>query len=917
MAHAHKRRFRPYFSSLIPAASLALAHGAFAQEAAPAAEPAAQNTGGSEGGLEEVVVTGLRSSLQQSVEIKRTAIGSVDAIATEDLGKLPDQNVAESLQRINGVTIERNRGDGQFISVRGLGPQFNVVTLNGRTLATENVGREFSFDVLPSELISGANVYKSPQANLNGASIGATVDIRTVRPLEGDGFSAGGQLRTIYNDLADDFGPSASGLLSFHNDAGDFGVALVASYEKRDLRDDEFTIGAGHVKRGSVLPTDYFYNRTGPNVAPFSNVDMPSNLSPFFVLSERERTGVNLTVQYKPADEVTMSLDGFYSKLDQMDHSTGLAYDFSGGTLVEQVVEGNKAVYQKIENGFVDQIVTRAPRLTETKLIGYNIEWTPGDFRLAFDASASEATREGKEDNYFSTIRRTGMTMEFDRRNGSPIYDYTFSNPNYPNAATDVNNIGAHYENDGGSDYKDETKEFRLDGSWDAGTGIALYGGIGREERDKTIETISMPFSSQCAFCGGGVYVPMPSNIFRPTNMNFFSSHSGNAIRDWVDYDPRALVSALRNYVPTPAQVAAGWVGYVDPTFDPAQSSVVSEDVNLAYFMVEFKGELGSMPYSINAGLRYEGTEFTSSGAAQTLISAVPNGLGQNIITLSPVVPISFDGKYHDFLPSLNVKLDLTDDLVARFSASKVMTRPTLSDLSPAQTILSNPGNETINRGNPDLDPFRAKQFEVGLEWYFADLSVLSGAAFYKDIESFVADATTPQLVDQVVFQVTQPANGKGAKVKGLEFGYQQVFDMLPAPFDGFGVQANYTYVESDASYTNVVSGASFGLQGLSRNSYNFVGFYEKDRIQARLAYTYRENFLQVASGRNGDPEYFDDYGQLDASFGFKVTDAITVSLEGINLNDEKEFIYSTTADRTKEYRTTGRRYILGVRTTF
>jgi TonB-dependent receptor len=265
----------------------------------------------------------------------------------------------------------------------------------------------------------------------------------------------------------------------------------------------------------------------------------------------------------------------------------------------------------------------------------------------------------------------------------------------------------------------------------------------------------------------------------------------------------------------------------------------------------------------------------------------------------------------------LNAKLDVTDDLVARFSASRVMTRPTLSDLSPAQTILSNPGNETINRGNPDLEPFRASQLEFGLEWYFADLSVLSGAAFYKNIDSFVADVTTPQLVDEVVFQITQPENGEGAVVKGLEFGYQQVFDTLPEPFDGFGVQANYTYVDSDASYTNAVSGASFGLQGLSRHSYNFVAFYERDRIQTRLAYTFREKFLQVASGRNGDPEYFDDYGQLDASFGFKVLEAIMVTLEGINLNDEKEFIYSTTPDRTKEYRTTGRRYILGVRATF
>ena len=866
--------------------------------------------------LEEVVVTGLRGSLQQSVEIKRSAIGSVDAIATEDMGKLPDQNVAESLQRISGVTIERNRGDGQFISVRGLGPQFNVVTLNGRTLATENVGREFSFDVLPSELISGANVYKSPQANLNGASIGATVDIRTLRPLNGQAFATGGSLRTVYNDLADDYSPSASGLVSFHNEPGTFGASLVASYEDKQLRADEFTIGAGHVKRGNE-PGGFFDGRTAPSVGNFTNVDTPSNLSPQFVQSERERLGVDITLQYKPSDTVTMSLDGFYSKLDQLDRTTGLAFDFSGGTLVSQVVENNSAVYQRIENGFVDQIVTRIPRRTETKLIGYNVEWAPGDFKVDFDASASEATRKGKEDNYFSTIRRTGMTLEYDRRTGSPIYDYSFSSPNYANAATDLNNIGAHYEADGGSDFKDQTGEFRLGGSWDAGTGVALYAGIGRAEREKQVTTISQPFDSQCAFCGGDVFVPMPSSLFSATNLNFFSSHNGNIVRDWVTYDPRELTRAMDAFAGPYASFLPNSVGYVRPTYDPAQSSEVTEDVNLAYFMVEFKGEIGSMPFAVNTGVRFEDTKFTSAGAAQTVVSARPNGLGQNIIVLSPVVPIAFDGDYNDILPSLNVKLDITDDLVGRFSASRVMTRPTLSDLSPAQTILSNPGNETINRGNPDLEPFRASQIEVGLEWYFANLSVLSGAAFYKNIDSFVADSTTPEVVDQVVFQITQPENGEGAVVKGMELNYQQVFELLPAPFDGLGVQLNYTYVESDASYTNAVSGANFGLQGLSRNSYNVVGFYEKDRIQTRLAYTFRENFLQVASGRNGDPEYFDDYGQLDASFGFKVTDAVSVTLEGLNLNDEKEFIYSTTPDRVKEYRTTGRRYILGVRATF
>jgi iron complex outermembrane receptor protein len=507
--------------------------------------------------------------------------------------------------------------------------------------------------------------------------------------------------------------------------------------------------------------------------------------------------------------------------------------------------------------------------------------------------------------------------MDYDRRTGSPIYNYDFSSPAYANAATDLEHIGAHFEADGGSDFKDETLEFRLDGSWDAGMGVAVYAGIGRAERKKTIESISQPFDSQCAFCGGDVYVPLPSSLFAPTNMNFFSSYNGDIVRDWVVYDPRELEEVLKAYPGPYASFLPNSVGYVDPAYDPAQSSKVSEDVNLAYFMVEFKGEIGSMPFAVNTGVRFESTKFTSAGAAQTVVSARPNNTGQNIVVLSPVVPVSFSGDYDDILPSLNVKLDVTDELVARLSASRVMTRPTLSDLSPAQSILSNPGNETINRGNPDLEPFRASQFEIALEWYFAQLGLLSGAAFYKNIDSFVADATTPQLVDQVVFQITQPENGEGAVVQGLEFNYQQVFDTLPAPFDGLGVQLNYTYVDSDASYTNEVSGASFGLQGLSRNSYNLVAFYEKNRIQTRIAYTFRENFLQVASGRNGEPEYFDDYGQLDASLGVKVTDSISVTLEGLNLNDEKEFIYSITPDRTKDYRTLGRRYVLGVRASF
>jgi TonB-dependent receptor len=277
-------------------------------------------------------------------------------------------------------------------------------------------------------------------------------------------------------------------------------------------------------------------------------------------------------------------------------------------------------------------------------------------------------------------------------------------------------------------------------------------------------------------------------------------------------------------------------------------------------------------------------------------------------------VPISFDGHYTDILPSLNAKLNLTDELIARFSASRVMTRPTLSDLSPKQSIQTNPGNETIKRGNPDLQPFRASQIEGGLEWYFDRTSLLSFNAFYKNIDSFVTLTTTPQKVDQVTFQVTVPTNGNGAVVKGFEVGYRQVFNDLPSPFDGLGAQVSYTYAESDANYVNAVANVSYGLEGLSKDSYSLVGFYEKYGIQARVAYTWRDKFLQLASGRNGEPEYFDAYGQLDASLSYDINDHFTVYVDGLNLTDENEFIYSVTPDRTKEYRTTGKRVSAGIR---
>ncbi|MFD2137322.1 TonB-dependent receptor [Novosphingobium resinovorum] len=463
---------------LFSAASvLALATSAQAQEAAA-------DTGASEAVDAEnvIIVAGIRASQKASIDIKRDSIAVVDSIVAEDLGKLPDQNVAESLQRIAGVTIERNRGEGRYITVRGFGPKFNAVTVNGRTLATDNNGREFSFDVMPSEIIAGADVYKSPQANINGASIGATVDVKTLRAIDQkDEFSFAGSAGQMWAELADKFNPEISGVASWRNAEKTLGISLSAVYTERQTRNDEFTIGAGHVYRSS---TDSYYNaggvpgaRIGPDVAPFTRVSMPSNLSPFFFERNLKRYGFSGSLQFRPTETLTVSLDGLYSKADFKEQQTGLAYDFSGGTLVEQVVEGQEAVYQRYQGGFVDQILQYDHRKVMTNQFGANVEWKPTEtLKMRFDASRSKAERRGKEDNLFTTIRRKNIDLWFDRRSGSPIYEYGFSSPNYPNAATSPDGITAHYYIwGGGTDVDDKIEEYRFDNEWEATSNLTLF----------------------------------------------------------------------------------------------------------------------------------------------------------------------------------------------------------------------------------------------------------------------------------------------------------------------------------------------------------------------------------------------------------------------------------------------------------
>jgi len=755
-------------------------------------------------------------------------------------------------------------------------------------------------------------------------------------------------MRAYIDELGKKTTPSGALYGTWKSDSERLGVSVVFSYDDKNERTDDFFVGASSSPRS--FDDGYFGSATNNggalcvgsvtagvcnarianNVTLFRNLDMYHNFVNQVEISERKRTGFDTTVQYDATSELRLTLDALVSYDKEHLHSSGLVPDFSGGTLTGQVIAGGTdttelvagqsqtvhvggtALSQSFTHGTVDEIVENDPATSLTQLFGGNATWTHDAVTVSLDADMSKA-RYQDPNGLFTTVRLKDIDYTYDRRTGSPIASFTVSNPNYSPVATDVDHRLGHYMQSEGQDFDDTIYESRLDAKWDGGS-VKIFGGLGYSDRTKATTGFTEP--NACAYCGSDV--PLPASLFTPTNFNLFGGRGGGNATNWVDYNANALFDEMLtlNTTANPALHSGSLLPIVQ---DPAASSSVKEKVGTGYFMTEFTGNLGTMPLAVNTGFRVEITSFTSAGNGQTILSAHPNGTGQNVIVLSGLTPLNFSGHYTDVLPSFNARLNLTDTLLLRAAASRVVSRPTLTDLSSAQSITSNPGNERITRGNPNLLPFRASQFEFGLESYFNPDSLAAATLFYKAIDSFITRGVSTQLVDQVTFIVDQPVNGKGASVRGLELSYRTVFSMLPSPFDGLGTQVSYTYTDSNADYFNAAkAGAShYSLQGLSKNSFTFVGFYEKGPVQARVSYTWRDRYLVVPQTQTGVPQFSDTYKQLDAGVQYSLTKNFFLTADAVNLTDSKEFTYANVIQDTETYRDVGRRYTVGFRAKF
>jgi iron complex outermembrane receptor protein len=892
---------------------------------APAAGALAQESG--EGALEEVTITGIRASVENSIEAKRDAIAVVEVISAEDIGKMPDKNVADSLTRVPGVTTSSaSANEGGFdendrVSMRGTNPSLTQTLINGHAVAAgdwfvlnqvQQVGRSVSYTLLPSELVSQVVVRKSSQASLVEGGVAGSIDIITRKPLDfTDPFTLQGSVGAVYAELPDKSDGQYSLLGNWKNDANTFGVMLQGFWETRHLRRDGVEVlGYETIAPGSAIAL------SNPDL---SGVMYPAMIGAAFFEQERERKGGLIDFQLKPSDELSFNLTGFVSKLDAGNYNRnylewltsfvaqGMGQAPAAGYVVRNntLVEATFAPMAGVAYGVYDQI-SRPDESASSNFVTLESRWQAAE-NLSFLGQIGTSEGHGKTGTQDVSETNPGLgTGAGFRLNGTgrgPDFNLGSQNNTTPFPGGTPVAFGWIF---GAQliDVEDEERWAKIDGEYalDNGSWTSLQFGVRYQTHERSsFDAIAQGPTFAGPNGGGTSPANYPTNFVNyPGDFNTFGGNIPTSVWFW-----------------TPEQLAA----YNGPGLanrDPLareyyQYAFAVEEKNTAgYVQANLKGGR----WSANFGVRYVQTK----EHATTFTQVDPSTPGAILTSaFGPFIGIPVDHTYDDVLPSANLKVDISDDLVARFAASRTMTRADYSalggftNLTPPATV---GGVGTGSGGNPDLKPIRSTNLDAGLEWYFAKRSLLSAGLFYMDLDNYVSfgsetksyltfSSVAPQ-GEMVDYLLTVPVNAKG-RVQGAEFAYQQAFN------DNWGVAANYTY--ADGKQTSLVTNNDDRLVGTSKNSYSASGYFENQKFSARVTYTYRSEFFSGLDRNSAFSQ--DEISDLAASLVYTLNDTWSFSLDGQNLNNPTLKYYSLNRDQPRAFYKNGAQYYFTVRAKF
>ncbi len=907
---------------------------------------------------QEVIVTSFRRSLTSALAIKRREAGVVDSITAEDIGKFPDSNLAESMQRVPGVAITRgDGGEGKTISVRGLGAQFTRVLLNGMEGASSTgssdirsgyvSSRSFDFSSFPSELFSSLKVRKTSQASVTEGSLGATVELETPRPLSySKDFTAAVSAETTYDDLSKKYSPRVTAVVAKKFMGNRLGVSGSLAWTERHTREEGWAaidilqgslnhfcspVGytpqqpANSATNGTTAANCSTGNPRLPNTATnntnYALVDSDTTFvprTPRLIRGEQDytRLGGTFTIQYKLDDHTSMILDTLYSKYDVERNDTSLsALSFSRNagqhgsaesSVVDAVRSSDGTLTYGLFNG-VDLVsdLTRTRYTTTFSQTNLKISHEVG--KLAIDAylGASKTVIDRPERTQISLYANNVNGFSFDFRNDDRFptlkWGADVTNPNTfsftaNSADATVNGLLAMQY---GKDVTNNTNA-ELHGTYTLNDAIKLRAGV--QSRQSKYVTNSASRAQQNA----AVTLPAGTTMAQITSQvtDFGSSIPVPTTAGWTAPDYGKLESVIGFNSGTGAYAFA----------NPTRASLV-ERVTGAYAQLDF--DTNALPVRVrgNVGTRYVHTDQTGVG------------------TLSGS-PLTLNREYTDWLPSVTVAADLSPNLILRFAAAKVMSRPELSDLLPgAVSIALN--TRTVSSGNFALEPIRAKTADLSLEYYFGKRGLLAAGLFYKDIDTYIqtqqrnipfVDSGLPLSLlngavgvdGNTVFTVSNKTNTPGGPLKGFELNYQQGFDFLPGFWKNTGIIAAYTNTQSDIAYcTNATCTTTViaSLVNLSKNTFNTTLYYEDDKLSMRVSGSYRDKFLlRVPSGRAGSDVQGNIAGTfVDASASYQLTPQLQLRLEAQNLTNQELGFYMDSTRQDSLYSSySGRKVTIG-----
>ena len=927
--------------SVIAAINAGISHPLYAQDEDNSALEGEDN-------VEVIAVRGIRKSLAKSISIKRESAGMVDAVVAEDIGKFPDANIAESLQRIPGVYLERGNGsnEGNRITIRGLDSSYAVTTINGAPVHTTsgmNIGtatRDFNYDVFPSELFGQVNVYKSARAELTEGGIGGTVDLQTPRPFDGGGEEfVRYTLNGSYNDASESTNPKGS--FMYGNTWGNWGVLAGVAYAGSEI------VRSGYETTGQYNSHAFGMNGQGPfrfimdyedpraNTGSFTREEVDNAFLPRFhrayaSANDRERLSSVVSLQYK-TDDLDVSLDGLIANLqDERDEYTfGIAIRNSGTNGMQGIVPIDVYVDENNnlfgEFGNTTYFNTNYLYDTETDFHSINLRakyYLNDDFTLRGQLTSSKSEAVFSGSNIYTQADGVTSVIDASKSTVYPTltYDRDFTNPQSWNLGADLS-FAQNREVDEDQMLLVEVKYNYDVSEWYGNVKLGIAQNVSTKTSSRK-NAITQGKSQTLP--GGQSFEEMPASeilALMDTSMPIspYAKGAGDDFpKNWSTYSRDTI---LNYFMPYSAFDAS--------EIDYNASFEAEEKVRSVYIQTDIEGYVLDRLLRINGGVRYSRTNVTADN--YTLLDGT-------------YVPNVNEGEYSTTLPSFNLSYELTEELLFRASMGKTITRSGLN-LIAGNVIIADPFKLEASAGNPNLEPEKSSSKDIALEWYFNEGGLLSVGAFWKDISdqpvavsSFVRFSSlelpdtslgaiyydeSGNVPDELEINLSSYVNGASQELSGLEVSYQQNFTFLPEPFNHLGMTASYTNVDTKSANWVANNGDVYNIPTVPEYGYTVSAFYENGPVAARVSYAYKSEKYTDPLNRGNDLNRVQaGIGFLDASIGYQLTDNLEIRLEGANLLDTLEYqyypnpagLYGDGKSRKNAAYYSGRNLLIGIR---